>query len=565
MKKNRTLAALMLAAALMLSLTACGGGAAPKTEDAPAAEEPAPAVSYDKTGRYILSENGEAVIDDAAASPALASDDNSRVFYEIFVGSFSDSDGDGVGDLRGVIDRLDYLNDGDPASGLSLGVEGIWLTPVFQSPSYHKYDVTDYYTIDPQFGTEEDLAELAALCHARGVKLILDLPINHTGSQNAWFAAFCAAHQSGDTDDPYYDFYTYCPADEAPAGRTFAAIPGTDELYECNFSQDMPELNYDSDAVRQAVLDIAKHYLDLGADGFRFDAAKYIYFGDDAESAAFWQWYVGELRAVRPDIYTVAEVWDADGVTETYYPAVDCFDFTTSQVNGLIAETAKYGNANTFAAYIEKYMTGIRALRGDAMPVLFITNHDQDRAAGFLTVASGQMQMAANLYILSPGSPFIYYGEELGMRGSRGGADTDANRRLAMLWGNGDTVSDPEGATYDAANQIETTAADQMADGDSLYSHYKRLLMIRAANPEIARGEYTALKFDDTKLGGFISVYEGSAVCVIHNTTQHDITADLAEATDTAFTTVAAAIGMGEASLEGTILTIGAQTSAVLR
>ena len=108
--------------------------------------------------------------------------DNNRVFYEIFVGSFSDSDGDGIGDLRGVINRLDYLNDGDPESGKSLGIEGIWLTPVFPSPTYHKYDVTDYYAVDPQFGTMADLEELIAGCHARGIKLILDLPLNHTGA-----------------------------------------------------------------------------------------------------------------------------------------------------------------------------------------------------------------------------------------------------------------------------------------------------------------------------------------------------------------------------------------------
>ena len=104
-----------------------------------------------------------------AAGEGLDAENNHRVFYEIFVGSFSDSDGDGTGDLRGIINRMDYLNDGDPASGKSLGIEGIWLTPIFLSPSYHKYDVTDYYRIDPAFGTLDDLKELAALCHERDV------------------------------------------------------------------------------------------------------------------------------------------------------------------------------------------------------------------------------------------------------------------------------------------------------------------------------------------------------------------------------------------------------------
>ena len=147
--------------------------------------------------------------------------DNCRVFYEIFVGSFSDSDGDGVGDLRGIINRMDYLNDGDPASGKSLGVEGIWLTPVFLSPSYHKYDVTDYYQIDPAFGTMEDLQELITLCHERDVKLILDLVLNHTGRDNEWYLRFLEAHRENRTTDRYYDWYTWYPEGEAlpAAGR----------------------------------------------------------------------------------------------------------------------------------------------------------------------------------------------------------------------------------------------------------------------------------------------------------------------------------------------------------
>ena len=139
----------------------------------------------------------------AAEEKGLNMGNNYRVFYEIFVGSFSDANGDGTGDLRGIINRMDYLNDGDPQSGKSLGIEGIWLTPVFLSPSYHKYDVTNYYQIDPAFGTEEDLKELIALCHERDVKLILDLPLNHTGENNEWFINFRNAHQNGDPDDPF--------------------------------------------------------------------------------------------------------------------------------------------------------------------------------------------------------------------------------------------------------------------------------------------------------------------------------------------------------------------------
>ena len=519
----------------------------------------------DASGVYKLNKSGEAILSDVTFFTDGDTADNSRVFYEIFVGSFSDSDGDGIGDLRGIINRLDYLNDGDPDSGLSLGVEGLWLSPIFKSGSYHKYDVNDYYTIDPSFGTEADLVELLEKCHERNVKVILDLPINHTGPLHAWFGSFRLAHRQGNTDDPYYDFYTYCHgADAIPGGRAFQQLAGTDDYYECNFSGDMPELNYDSAAVRQAVLDIAKYYLDLGADGFRFDAAKYVYFGDNARSVEFWKWYIGELKKIRPDVYTVAEVWDSDGVTDLYYPALNCFNFTISQANGLIAETAKKGDVNVYTKYVENYISRVKSLRSDAMLLPFIANHDTDRAAGYLTVASGQMQMAANLYILSPGSPFLYYGEELGLRGSRGGANTDANRRLAMLWGDGDTVSDPQGSTYDASKQIDTTVKDQLADGNSLLSYYKRLIMIRKANPEIARGEYKALSVSG-KVGGFTAAWNGSTVMVLHNTTGSSVTIDLSSVTNTAFTELAAVIGMESASLDGASLTLGAATSCVLR
>ncbi|MBQ6465006.1 MAG: hypothetical protein IJJ43_01900 [Oscillospiraceae bacterium] len=538
----------LLLCVLMTALCLAGcGKTAPAAPDGPA---------YSESGEFVLSGDGFA--------PAAASDGDCRVFYEIFVGSFSDSDGDGVGDLRGIIDRMDYLNDGDPDSGLSLGVEGLWLTPIFESPSYHKYDISDFYKVDPAFGTAEDLKELADLCHARGVKLILDLPINHTSSGNLWFIQFRASHKSGDTANPYYDFYTWCTEAEKPSDRAFNRIPETTEYYECNFWDQMPELNFDNPAVREAVVDVARTWLELGVDGFRFDAAKYVYYGDHARNLEFWIWYMDELRAIKPDLYTVAEVWDPDGITDLYYPALNCFNFTVSQVSGLIASAAKGGDAGRYTAYVESYLDRVKSLRADATIVPFVANHDTDRAAGFLPLSDGSMRMAANLYLLGPGSPFIYYGEEIGMKGTRGNANTDSNRRLAMLWGDGDTVKDPVGSTYDASKQPNGTVADQIGDPSSLFTYYKTLLMIRRANPEIASGDYRALSFEGSKLGGFTSTLAGSTVCVLHNTTAEPITVDLVDA-GLDFSELRAAVGPGGATLEGTTLTIGAQTSVVLR
>ena len=489
--------------------------------------------------------------------------DNHRVFYEIFVGSFSDSNGDGIGDLRGIINRMDYLNDGNPFSGKSLGVEGIWLTPVFLSPSYHKYDVTDYYQIDPTFGTMEDLQELINLCHERDVKLILDLVLNHTGRDNEWYLRFLEAHKENRTADRYYDWYTWYPDGETlPAGGKYMPENGNMTV-EANFSDRMPELNYDNPLVRKAALDIGKHYLEMGVDGFRFDAAKYIYLNDHQKNAAFWEWYVSELKKINPEIYTVAEVWDTESAINQYEGCMNCFRFSASQAEGLLASTAKGGNVNRFTADTERYLTMLHSLRTDAMNIFFLSNHDMDRAAGFLTVASWRMQMAANLYILSPGSPFIYYGEEIGLRGSRGGAVTDANRRLAMRWGDGDTVKDPEGSDY--GSQTEETVSGMLENPKSLLNYYRRLMTIRKANPEIARGKYQALSFEDTNAGGFLCTWNGHTAGVFHNPGKKEAVLNLQSIESVSFEKISAVIGKNDATFEEGILTLGPQTSAVLR
>ena len=261
-----------------------------------------------------------------------------------------------------------------------------------------------------------------------------------------------------------------------------------------------------------------------------------------------------------------------------------------SQQSGRIAEAAAGGDVNNFTGYVEKYLNTVRSIRDDAMIVPFIANHDMDRAAGFLTVATGRSYVGANLYLLGPGSPFLYYGEEIGMRGSRGSAPTDANRRLAMLWGDGDKVKDPTGTTYSQKNQTPDTVESLKGKELSLLTYYKRLIMIRKANPEIARGSYTAMKVNGSKAGGFVSVYDGRAVLVLHNTTNTEVRIDLASldysgVKDLAvnasyFNLVAAQAGLGKqafdqndipyypggtAVLEGTVLVLSPQTSAVLR
>ena len=496
-------------------------------------------------------------------------DDNYRTFYQIFVGSFADANQDGFGDLRGIIDNFDYLNDGNINSGKSLGVQGIWLSPIFSSPSYHKYDAKDYYKIDWRFGEEKDLVELADLCESRNVKLILDLVLNHTSNQHMWFKEFEKSRMSGDTSNKYYDYYTCVTAAEKVGGRNYQKIAGVDAWYEVNFTGDMPELDYDNPEVREEMLNLAKYYLDLGVDGFRFDAVKYIYYNDHEKSADFWEWYMGELIKYKPDIYCVGECWSGDPEVIKYYGAMNCFNFTTAGTSGKIANTAKgTDNVYRYTSYIESYQKQIEAKNPNGMIMSFLSNHDQDRIAGAF-INENYTRMAANLYMLCAGSPMIYYGEELGMRGSRGAEATDANRRLAMLWGNEYTPKNPTGATYSSEKQIKTTVQDQMADENSLYNYYCRLIAIRHKHPEIARGDYKAIQCGSmTKLGGFLVKYNGSYVVIIHNTSTAEATYDLSRCAALAgmsVTELCDYIGVGEANLNGTMLTISGQTSVILK
>ena len=490
-------------------------------------------------------------------------DDNYRTFYQIFVGSFSDSNDDGFGDIRGIINRFDYLNDGNVHSDKSLGVQGIWLSPIFSSPSYHKYDAKDYYKIDWRFGEEKDLVELIELCHSRNVKLILDIAINHTSSQHEWFLEFKKARTNGDTENKYYDYYTCVTSEEKLGGVKYQKIAGVDAWYECNFSGDMPELNFDNPEVREAALDIAKYYLNLGVDGFRFDAIKYIYYGDTDKSAQFWEWYMSELNKIKPDIYCVGECWSGETEILEYYGSMNCFNFAMSQADGTVANAAK-GNSSIsrYTNYVVSYRKKVIAANNQGMIIPFLSNHDMDRIAGAF-ITENNMKMAANLYILCSGSPVIYYGEEIGMRGSRGSSNTDANRRLAMLWGDGDSVKNPVGSSYPTDKQINTTVKDQIDDENSLYRYYCRLLSIRHTYPEIARGEYKSLECSENNLGGFIIEYNGDTTLLIHNTSDTDsLILDLKGYN---VSKICEYIGVGKANLDGTVITIEPQTSVIVK
>lgn len=492
-------------------------------------------------------------------------DDNYRTLYQIYVRSFADSDGDGTGDIRGIIETFDYLNDGDISSGDDLGVQAIWLTPIFHGNSAHKYDAIDFYAIDPEFGTLDDLKELIELCDERNVKLILDLALNHTSTSNNWFKEFKKAHQNGDTSNKYYNFYSWY---SSKLNGGYVKVSGQNLWYECWFDTQggsMPELNYDNPAVRNEMLNVAKYWMDLGIDGFRFDAVKYIYYNDHVKSPAFYEWYCGELRKEYPDIYLIGECWDNESNILKYYDAMNCFYFPMAG-NTTIASTAKgTGAISTFTGNIENLQKRVLAANPDGMISLFLSNHDQDRSAGFIA-NDNQRKMAASLYLLTPGTPVIYYGEEIGLRGS-GDSPEDANRRLPYKWGDVWTCEIPRHASY-TIDLWDNTADDQRKDEDSLLIHYTKVLSIRHRYPAIARGNYKAIYTGKSTFGGFLVTHGNDKLIILHNTSANEtVTIDL-KTLDAlkGFTSfeIGDYVGVSDASIDGTTLTLGPQTTVIL-
>jgi glycosidase len=491
--------------------------------------------------------------------------DNVGDYYHIFVGSFSDSNGDGIGDIQGIINRLDYMQDGNAFSGRSLGVDGIYLSPIHPSPSYHKYDVLDYVAIDTKFGNLNTFDQLITETNKRGIKVILDLVVNHTSRYHPWFLNARSAIIQGDFNNPYIDYYNIVQGHERKQGHTYYLI-GNDYYYEGNFSSDMPEINGQSDAIREEWEAILAFWLDRGVAGFRLDAAKYINLTDRQETLAFWDWFMNTAKSINPNVYVVSEVWSSENEILPYYEFFSNFDFGMAQFDGEIARTAlTIQGIQKYFEHLIYYRNEVLEINPNAILSPFLANHDMDRPAGFLSVNDFRMHMAANLYLLSSGNAFIYYGEEIGMKGSRGSSNTDANRRLAMLWGDDDAIKNPVGTTYPESSQTKLTVLEAKKESDSLYNHYKKLLAIKKAFPEIARGDFEAIDFNSYFVGGLLFTWQDREVLVIHNTGENTFNLDISTVDGLqSFTNVVTFIGKGDAHLNNDQFVISGLTTAIL-
>lgn len=438
---------------------------------------------------------------------------NDSVFYEIFVRSFYDSNGDGIGDINGITQKLDYLNDGDPQTTTDLGVTGIWLMPINPSPSYHGYSVLDYYDVNPEYGTLDDFKNLLAEAHERGIRVIIDLVLNHTSSEHPWFI------QAQDPASPYHDWYLWSDTDPGYKGYWGQQVwfPLGDKFYYSVFTAGMPDLNYTNPAVTAEMQNVVRFWLeDIGIDGFRLDAAKHIIEEGKvtAHAPSTHTWYESFrpfYKAINPQAITVGEIWDKLDLTLEYVQGDEldiAFEFYLADA---FVKAAREGDAGLAGSQLW--------LAYKIYPPLqfapFLTNHDQNRIFSELGGNEQAAKVAASMMLTSPGMPFLYYGEEIGMRGQK----PDEQIRTPMQWDAGEFAGFSSVAPWEAQgyNWQSFNVADETGDPDSLLSHYRALIQARTQHAALRVGDLAVLTTGNKSLYGILRVSKEEAVLVLVN------------------------------------------------
>jgi alpha-amylase len=477
----------------------------------------------------------------AELAPATGSEWYTKaVFYEVFVRSFQDSNGDGKGDLKGLLSRLDYLNDGDPGTTQDLGVDALWLMPIFDSPSYHGYDVVDYERIEPDYGTLEDFELLCAEAHRRGMRVILDFVINHSGVEHPWFVESASSpnspkrgwyvwkEQDPGWKQPWSPFSNY-PTWHARNGAYYYGV----------FWGGMPDLNMQNLELRAEVKRLASLWLSRGADGFRLDAARYLIEtgagpgqADTPETHAFWKEFAAHVRQVKPDAVLVGENWSTTPIVATYYGStaqVPGGDELPLNFNFSISEQLLAGlNSNNAAPIAAKLAEMARVYPAGVSDAPFLTNHDMVRVATQLGGNAGKLANAAALLLTLPGAPFLYYGEELGM--ANGTANNDEAKRTPMPWddtaGGGFTTGTPWYGFSPGHTAGRNVAAQTNAAG-SLLSRYRALIRARHASEALSRGGLKLLSptQGSQAMLSFVRTLGEERVLVVHNLTDSSVSA----------------------------------------
>ncbi len=463
---------------------------------------------------------------------------NDAVFYEVFVRSFKDSASgplasDGVGDIAGLIEKLDYLNDGDAKTANDLGITGVWLMPINPSPSYHGYDVTDYKGVNPQYGTLNDFRKLTAECHKRGIRVILDLVMNHCSDRHPWFGG------SADPTSPTHDWFTWADADpgwKGPWGqkvwhrvgerrtsrvggealRGLAPAP----LYYGIFSANMPDLNFRNAAVSAAMLDVTDFWVGkeagMNADGYRLDAIRHLIEDgkvqeNTPETHAWLRGMRERLKKTNPAAMMIGEVWTDSKLASTYVgEELDMtFEF---ELASAIVDAARTGKAEKVIQAQEQVLRCYPPNQYGR----FLTNHDQTRVLTQLKGDAGAMRAAAAMLLLGPGVPFLYYGEEIGMTGDK----PDENLRTPMQWSAAENTGFTAGSPWRAAQSDRTSVNVERESGDehSLLSWYRKLVRIRGEHAALSAGGYLPVESGNPGVYAFLRTGERPVMVVMNLT-----------------------------------------------
>ena len=452
------------------------------------------------------------------ASAVLSNDIN--VCYSLFPIAFADSNGDGLGDINGIRENLGYLKD-------ELGVDCIWLNPVHPSPTYHKYDVTDYLAIDPDFGTMEDYENLLDEMHDMGMYMVMDLVINHTSSKHPWFQA---AKQK---DEKYRDYYRWLTKDELKEHHMKSNwYIGGSTYYYAGFWSEMPELNLENEAVREEIKSIAGFWLDKGVDGFRIDAAKHLFDkgeypeGYDTLGANIeFLWELNEyIKSRNEDAFIISEVIMNFNSASSYYESSDAlFNFDFSEY---ILEAA-YVGATDMADRMQYYMEQPEGYEGRVMGTL-LSNHDQNRSIEALAGSISRARVAVNLMLTLPGLTFISYGEEIGMKGRK----PDENIREPFVWGNGSPYTAAWNLSTQNVNADTVSLQDQMNDESSLFSTYSTMIRIRRENPVLKYGDIAHVDTGVKAIIAYRRFDTDTNLLVVHNTLNQEYSLNFSPASD---------------------------------
>lgn len=484
------------------------------------------------------------------------------VVYEVFVRSFADSDGDSIGDINGLTSRLDYLRD--------LGVKSLWLMPVMPSPSYHKYDVTDYTGIDPEYGTMEDFRRLVGEAHRRNMRIIIDLVVNHTSSQHPWFA-----EASKGPDNPYRDYYVWARRDSVrdQISRKTITLDSdnitqwhpvngdtTSEQYYGFFWGGMPDLNMDNPRVLQEFVNIGRFWLDsVKVDGFRLDAAKHIYPGERVSANhAFWKWFRRTMKDINPDVHLVGEVWANAEEVAPYLPGIpSLFNFDMAYA---IADVVRSGSDTI--GLIRRYQTiqeYYRKASPDYTDAIFLRNHDQNRILSDLGDDPAAAKLAAAILFTLPGTPYIYYGEEIGMKGRK----PDEHIREPFIWASDadDTLrSRWESPVYSTVETVMPLSV-QMNDPDSFFGLYRKWIVLRNKDSALQHGNLEEAISGDNRILAYQRQLYGERRLIVHNLSSAGLTIDAAEF-DSSFDEIA--LATGGASIKDGKLIMPGRSSLVL-